>query len=235
VTKSNIIDIPRIARESLLIERLPLDGARVIDIGCGEGWLTQLVAPKTRNIIGIDPSTTALERANAAKNTSNETYLLASAENLPLNNASTDIAIYYNSLHHVPVELQRKALGETTRVLVEGGLLCIVEPVASGSAYELFQPVDDESDVYDTTYQLILDVTNGVEFQQVREEMFVDCYTYRNFEQFLDHVTVVDEGRAGVLARLEDMLRKRFEQLGEAVDGGRRYDQVHRLSLLRKL
>lgn len=217
------------------MERLPLEGARVIDIGCGEGWLTQLVAPVTSKIIGIDPSATALERANAVKITSNETYLLASAENLPLNNASTDIAIYYNSLHHVPVALQRGALRETKRVLVEGGLLCIIEPVASGSAYELFRPVDDESDVYDTTYKLILEVTNGVEFQQVREELFVDCYTYRNFEQFLDHVTVVDEGRTGVLASLEDMLRKRFERLGEAVDGGRRYDQVHRLSLLRKL
>jgi len=217
------------------MECLPLDGARVLDIGCGEGWLTQLVAPETGTVTGIDPSVTALERANAVNNTANETYLLASAEDLPLDDASTDIAIYYNSLHHVPAALQSKALGETARVLVEGGLLCIVEPMASGSAYELFQPVEDESEVYDTTYQLILGVANGLEFQQLLEEMFVDCCTYRDFEQFLDHVLVVDENRAAVLAGLEDMLRKRFERLGEAVEDGRRFDQMHRLSLLRRL
>ena len=60
VTESNTSDIPRIGRESLVLERLPLDGARVIDIGCGEGWLTHLVAPKTVTAVGIDPSTIAL-------------------------------------------------------------------------------------------------------------------------------------------------------------------------------
>jgi ubiquinone/menaquinone biosynthesis C-methylase UbiE len=224
-----------IARESLIMERLPLDGARVIDIGCGEGWLTQLVAPETSTVIGIDPSATALERANAAKNNANETFLLASAENLPLNDASTDIAIYYNSLHHVPAALQSKAFEETARVLVDDGLLCIIEPMARGSAYELFQPVDDESKVYDTTYKLIRGVANGVEFRQVEEERFVDWYTYRDFEQFFNHVLVVDVGREAVLVELEDMMRERFDRLGEAVEGGRRYDQVHRFSLLRKL
>ena len=233
--QSNTTDIPRVDRELLLMERLPIDGARVIDIGCGEGWLTRLVASKAETVIGIDPSAMALERANAQNSTANGTYLQASADYLPLNQASIDIAIYYNSLHHVPATLQSKALEETARVLAEGGLLCVVEPMASGSAYELFQPVDDESEVYDTTYKLILGAASGVEFQQVQEELFMDFYTYRNFEQFSDHVLVVDEGRAGGLAELEDMLRERFDQLGEAVEGGRRYDQVHRLSLLCKL
>ena len=67
------------------------------------------------------------------------------------------------------------------------------------------------------------------------EKLFVDCYTYRDFEQFLDNVLVVDERREQVLPGLEDMLRERFERLGEPVEGGRSFDQVHRLNLLRKL
>ena len=58
---------------------------------------------------------------------------------------------------------------------------------------------------------------------------------YAVAEQFLDELLVVDERRAGVVSRLEDMLRQRFENLGVAVDGGRCYDQLHRLNLLRKL
>jgi len=235
VTENNTTDIPRIARESLIKERLPLAGARVIDIGCGEGWLSLLVATEASTVIGIDPSATALERAKAKNKTDNALFQMASADNLPLESTWADIAIYYNSLHHIPAALQLKALKETARVLAEGAMLCIVEPIASGSCYELFKPVDDESAVYDTTYKLIFEAANGIEFQQEAEELFMDCYTYRDFEQFLDNVLVVDERRAEVLPKLEDMLRERYDRLGEAVEGGRRYDQVHRLNLLRKL
>jgi SAM-dependent methyltransferase len=235
VTESNTTDIPNISCESLITGFLPLHGARVLDIGCGEGWLTRLVAPKTASVIGIDPSAIALERARTVNSVANEIYVLASADNLPLNPACADLAIFYNSLHHVPAALQNNALEETARVLADGGMLCIVEPMASGSAYELFQPVDDESAVYDATHELIIGVASDVEFQQEMENLFVDCYTYRDFEQFLDHVLVVDERRKRVLPELEGMLRERFERLGEPVEGGRSFDQVHRLNLLRKL
>ncbi|MCZ6798356.1 MAG: class I SAM-dependent methyltransferase [Gammaproteobacteria bacterium] len=228
-------DIPSISRESLIMERLSLAGARVIDIGCGQGWLTQLVAPDTDTVIGIDPSATALGRASAINNGANGYYVLASADNLPLNHAWANIAIYYNSLHHVPAAIQSRALKETARVLTNDGILCIVEPVARGSAYELFQPVDDESEVYATTHELINAESTGIDFQHLLEQHFIDCYSYRNFEHFLDDVLVVDDRRAGVLSGLEDELRDRFERLGKATEGGRSYDQVHRLDLLRKL
>ena len=49
MTESNTNDIPRAGRESLIKERLPLAGARVVDIDCGEGWLTQLVVCPSRH------------------------------------------------------------------------------------------------------------------------------------------------------------------------------------------
>lgn len=235
MTGNNISDIPRIDRESLVMERLPLDGARVIDIGCGEGWLTHLVAPRTVTTIGIDPSAIALERARASIGVGNATLVQVSADDLPFDPDSADVVIYYNSLHHIPEAIQHKALAETARVLAPGGLLCIVEPEASGSCYELFQLVDDESAVYTTTYNLILALASSVEFQQVHEERFIDGYIYRDFEHFLDNAVVVDAQRADLLAEVEDKLRSLFERLGETVDGGSQYDMVHRLNLLRRL
>jgi hypothetical protein len=235
VTESNIFDIPRISRESLVVERLPLDGARVIDIGCGEGWLTHLVAPRTVSTIGIDPSAIALERARASNGSGNGVFQQASAEDLPIDSASIDVAIYYNSLHHIPEAIQSHALAETARLLVPGGLLCIVEPEAKGSCYDLFQPIDDERAVFATTYDLIVAAASGVEFQQEHEERFLDSFIYRDFEQFLDNALVVDAERAVVVDELEDKLRELFERLGELVEGGRRYDMVHRLNLLRRL
>ena len=227
--------IPEIDRESLVKQRLPLGGARVIDIGCGEGWLAQLVADESESGIGIDPAKTAIERALAANSSANATYHLASADNLPVEDSWADIVVYYNSLHHVPTELQPKAVKETARVLAPGGLLMIVEPLPSGSAYELFKPVEDEAAVYDTTLQLILGLAAGREFAQDLEELFIDSYVYAGYDEFLDHVVVIDEQRKTVLTDLEEDLCKRFYRLGELVEGGRSYDQVHRLNLLRRL
>jgi hypothetical protein len=229
------IEIPRIDRETIIMERLRLDGARVIDIGCGEGWLTQCVAARSESVIGIDPSTTALARAQAENNASNATYLLASAENLPLEPSSVDIVVFYNSLHHVPAAVQSKAIEETARVLVQGGVLCFVEPVASGACYELFKPVEDETAVYASSQKLIQALGNGIEFQQLQEEFYLTSYTYRDFDQFLDNLLVVDERRTALLGERRDLLQSGFDSLGEAVEAGRRFDQVHRLNLLSRL
>jgi ubiquinone/menaquinone biosynthesis C-methylase UbiE len=235
VTESNTPDLPRIGRETLVLERLPLDGARVIDIGCGEGWLTHLVAPKSRTTIGIDPSAIALERACAVNGVNNGTFIQASADDLPFDPASADVAIYYNSLHHVPEAIRARALVETARVLSPGGLLCIIEPEASGPCYELFRPIDDESAVYAATYSLLVALAKGAEFQQLHEERFIDGFIYRDFKEFLDNAVVVDAQRAGAVSELEDELRELFDSLGEVVESGRRYDMVHRLNLLRRL
>ena len=235
MNESRPIEIPRIDRETIIMERLRLDGARVIDVGCGEGWLTQLVAGKVDSVLGIDPSATALARANAENTATNATFLLASAENLPLEQSSAEIVVFYNSLHHVAAAVQDQAFEETARVLVQGGVLCIVEPVASGAAYELFQPVEDESAVYASSQKLIQAVANEIEFQQLHEELFLDSYIYRDFEDFLDDLLVVDEHRAELLSTRMEMLRQRFDNLGVALEDGRCYDQVHRLNLLRRL
>ena len=97
--------------------------------------------------------------------------------------ASTDVAVYYNSLHHIPDAIQHKAIAETARVLSPGGLLCIVEPEARGSCHELLKPVDDESAVYTTTYNLIFAIASGDGYQQLHEERFLDDYIYRDFKQ----------------------------------------------------
>lgn len=235
MTDNNTNAVPEVDRESIIKQHLPLAGASVIDVGCGEGWLTQLLAPETRSVIGIDPSATAIERATAAKISNNETYLVGSADNLPVDDAWADIIVYYNSLHHVPAAIQPKAAMETARVLAPGGVLCIIEPLASGAAYELFQLVEDEADVYDASYRLIRELASSADFQQDLEEFFVDSYVYRNYEEFADHILIVDEKRKMVLTDLENSLRDRFDNLGVIVEGGRSYDQVHRLDLLRRL
>jgi ubiquinone/menaquinone biosynthesis C-methylase UbiE len=40
-----------------------LDGARVLEVGCGDGRLTLGYAPLTRSVLGIDPDAEAIAKA----------------------------------------------------------------------------------------------------------------------------------------------------------------------------
>lgn len=46
-----------------LVRHAPLRGARVLDIGCGDGRLTRRIAGLVRSAVGIDPDAEQIERA----------------------------------------------------------------------------------------------------------------------------------------------------------------------------
>lgn len=47
----------------VLMRRAPLHGARVLDVGCGDGRLTRRIAGIVRSATGVDPDAEQIERA----------------------------------------------------------------------------------------------------------------------------------------------------------------------------
>ncbi len=78
-----------------------LSGARVLEVGCGEGRLTWRYANATQSTVAIDP---LLERLSAARNgciaewRERLHFVQADAEHLPLRHAEFDRAILAWSL-----------------------------------------------------------------------------------------------------------------------------------------
>jgi SAM-dependent methyltransferase len=128
-------------------EVLPLRGARVLDVGCGDGSLVRLMTKEGAAAIGLEISDRQLARARAETPVGDESYRVGRAETLPFEDHAFDIVAFYNSLHHVPVDSQDEALAESARVLASGGHLFVVEPLAEGPMFELMRPVDDETEV----------------------------------------------------------------------------------------
>jgi SAM-dependent methyltransferase len=96
-------------------------GARVIDVGCGEGRFSRMLAERGAICAGIDP-TLALVRA--AHDRGGMSPVRAVAEAMPLRDAAFDLAITYITL--VDIEHYREAIGEMSRVLRPGGRLIAV-------------------------------------------------------------------------------------------------------------
>jgi 2-polyprenyl-6-hydroxyphenyl methylase/3-demethylubiquinone-9 3-methyltransferase len=108
-----------------VLARLPGAGAaglRVLDIGCGGGFLAEEFAALGCQVTGVDPSPTsvAAARAHAARRGLRIDYRVGAGEELPVPDAAFDVACCCDVLEHVS-DVDR-VISETARALKPGGL-----------------------------------------------------------------------------------------------------------------
>jgi SAM-dependent methyltransferase len=225
---------PRRTHREVIEETLALEGARVADIGCGDGSLVRLMTRLGARVTGVDPAEGQIARARAAEPAGGEDYVRTGGEDLPFADGEMDIVVFFNSLHHVPVGLQSKALAEAGRVLKSGGLLYVQEPIAAGPQFELARRIEDETGVRAKAYEALQAAAEGQLFAAEREYTYVAPVKYKDFAQFRDRMIAVDVSRRTKVEALERELRDGFEKLAERRDGAYWFDQPCRLNLLRR-
>ena len=101
--------------------------ARVLDVGCGNGWATRLLAEKARDgrVVGIDIADEMIGIAHeSSASFSNIEFRVASAENLPFSDGEFTHAFSMESLYYY--DDMPGALREIKRVLAPGGLFVTV-------------------------------------------------------------------------------------------------------------
>ena len=102
--------------------------ARVLEVGCGTGVLTRMLArwPGIAAVTGVDVAPSLLDRARAlAAELDNVTFEEADARSLPFEDASFDVVVCDSTLTHVPGP--DRALAEAFRVLLPGGRLAVFD------------------------------------------------------------------------------------------------------------
>jgi ArsR family transcriptional regulator len=100
----------------------------VVDIGCGEGYLTIEVARWARRVIAVDRSPAVLARAKALagrRRAANITFKRGELDRLPLAAASVDVALLCQTLHHAPEPAH--AVVEAARVVRPGGKILVLD------------------------------------------------------------------------------------------------------------
>jgi 2-polyprenyl-6-hydroxyphenyl methylase / 3-demethylubiquinone-9 3-methyltransferase len=97
-------------------------GLRVLDIGCGGGFLAEEFAALGCRVTGVDPSTASIgaARAHAAGRGLSIDYRAGAGEGLPVPDAAFGVACCCDVLEHV-ADVDR-AVSEVARVLEPGGL-----------------------------------------------------------------------------------------------------------------
>lgn len=98
------------------------EGARVIDVGCGDGTYTHELAEvgEVARVHGVDPAAQAVKVAAAGIVRPNVTFAVCSAYQLPYADDTFDIALLRGVLHHMgrPVDALREALRVAPAIVV---------------------------------------------------------------------------------------------------------------------
>ncbi|MEM6333635.1 MAG: class I SAM-dependent methyltransferase [Planctomycetota bacterium] len=120
-----------------LLDRPMLDavgevsGRRVVDLGCGGGRFSRMLAERGATVVGVDQCATFIAYAKS-KAGLGETYLLGDAQReLGLPAESFDVAASYLTLMDMPDPAG--AVREAARLLRAGGVfaVCVVHPIRS--------------------------------------------------------------------------------------------------------
>ena len=95
---------------------------RVLDLGCGGGFMAEALAKRGAVVTGIDPSTAAIAaaRVHAGSSTLAIDYRVGSGEALPFGPDAFDIVVCVDVLEHI--ETWDQVVSEVRRVLRPGGL-----------------------------------------------------------------------------------------------------------------
>ena len=105
----HLADDPKIRhRARMLEEMIPAGVERILDVGCGDGAVTDHLAQRW-DVTGVDQSPTALQHVRS------ET-VLASATELPFDDGSFDLVLTSEMLEHLTTDDYRRAIAEMSRV-----------------------------------------------------------------------------------------------------------------------
>lgn len=72
---------------------VPLDGTRVLEVGCGEGRLTGLAASRALTVYAFDPNAERVQKARAAADDERVRFGVHGAEALDVERESFDVAL----------------------------------------------------------------------------------------------------------------------------------------------
>jgi ubiquinone/menaquinone biosynthesis C-methylase UbiE/DNA-binding transcriptional ArsR family regulator len=100
----------------------------VADLGCGEGYLTVEAARWAKRVVAVDRSEAVLRQARALarrRRVRNVIWKRGEIERLPMADASVDVALLSQALHHAVAPA--RALAEAARVVAPGGRVVVLD------------------------------------------------------------------------------------------------------------
>jgi ubiquinone/menaquinone biosynthesis C-methylase UbiE len=214
-------------------KRVPVAGARILDVGCGDGTFVRELARAGAQVTGVECSEAQLALCQQAPRVGSERYVFGVGQALPFDDHAFEATVLRASLHHVPAESMEQALREARRVTRSAGEIFVFEPLTSGTHFELTRLVDDETTVRAEAQAAIARAIAAGWLSRSHEETFTAEVVYESLDALRRRVVAIDASRTEQFSLVEDAVQRVFDASGVVCEGGRRFIQPFRLDVLR--
>ena len=228
-------EIPVSSDLELIARLLPLQGARVLELGCGRALTTRRLA---ENFLLAELIATEVDRIQHEKNLQisdlpQVTFQYGGTEAIDQPDASIDAVIMLKSLHHVPVDRMMQALREIHRVLKSAGLAYLCEPVYAGAFNDILRLFNDEQRVRQAAFATVQDAVAAGLFELVDEIFFDDIRRFQSFGEFEELVLGATHSQYQLDEALYARVKAAFlPHIGP--EGIAEFRNPHRVDLLRR-
>jgi glycosyltransferase involved in cell wall biosynthesis/SAM-dependent methyltransferase len=101
-------------------------GKSVLDIACGEGYGSEILARSAAGVIGMDLSDATIRHATRKYKRSNLEFLLGSCDRIPISDGQIDLVVSFETIEHH--DRHQEMMREIKRVLSPRGILIISSP-----------------------------------------------------------------------------------------------------------
>ena len=223
---SIINDLGAVSHLDALIATVgPVEGLRILDIGCGEGHLTRALAKRGAHVTGYDPFIAETELV--VRGPGSYRLAQAPADAIPEPDEETDLVLFIFSLHHVAADKLERALLEARRLLRPAGRLYVAEPLAQGPHQYVMELFHDETVVRRAAAKALARFA-APRFATDRVATYIERRSYMDFDSFAERMIANMRfngySREAVLA---PAIRKRFAEILAAHGGA--FDQPVRI------
>ena len=224
-TAADLGELPRI--QALLTAIGPVAGAKIIDIGCGEGPIAKGLAAHGATVHGYDPFIKPTDWIDEGEGT----YRLANgkADAIPEPDGSADVVLFIFSLHHVPKAKMQAAMAEARRLLKPGGKLLVAEPLAEGPGQYVSELFHDETVVRKDATEALAAYAKPI-FSSEQVMHFSEARSWTNWDAFITQQKANQRFNDYPIEKVDnDEVRGRFEEVLSTTGG--RFAQKIRVNL----
>jgi ubiquinone/menaquinone biosynthesis C-methylase UbiE len=222
-----------VAKEGdILDELLHLEGATVLELGCGKAEKTRIVAQKAATVLALEVDETQLAKNLTITDLSNVRFAHGGAEQIPAADSNFDIVLMFKSLHHVPTDLMDRVFSEIRRVLKPGGVAYISEPVYAGDFNEILKLFHDEKAVREAAFAAETRAVLSGRLVLVTQKFFLQAMHFVNFGQFEEQVLKVTHTEHKLSSETLEKVRSRFN--GHMTQEGAVFQMPTRVDILKK-
>jgi len=196
-------------REKRVIQKFAdLKGKRILEVGCGDGRVTELLCEEAGEVIAIDPDESSI--AEAREHIQGVDFRIGSGESLEFDDESFDLVLFTMSLHHH--RNCRRALREAHRVLGKEGQVILLEPTLDGEIQRLFHLFGtDEAKGIERAFGAI----NDSPFYQEYCETFSKNWVFEDSKELYDyHFEQYGDSRydGSIVDSINELLGERIDE-----------------------